>query len=65
MNAPLQAALARVARARFGRADARTVDRVARAVVDLPASGKRCAPRPPIPGWLADDVAESVRELLG
>lgn len=64
MNAPLQDALARVARARFGRADARTVDRVARAVVDLPAGAVRRHGRR-IPAWLADDVAASVRALLG
>lgn len=63
MNAPLQAALARVARARFGRADARTVDRVARAVVDLPAGAVRRHGRR-IPSWLADDVADAVRALL-
>jgi hypothetical protein len=63
MNAPLQDALARVARACFGRADARSVDRVARAVVDLPGGAvRRHGGR--IPGWLADDVAASVRALL-
>jgi AcrR family transcriptional regulator len=64
MNAPLQDALARVARTCFGRADARSVDRVARAVVDLPAGAVRRHGRR-IPRWLADDVAESVRALLG
>jgi hypothetical protein len=64
MNAPLQDALARVARGLFGRADARNVDRVARAVVDLPTGAvRRHGGR--IPGWLAEDVAASVRELLG
>ena len=64
MNAPLQAALVRVARARYGRSDARNVDRVARLVVDLPAGAVRRHGRR-IPGWLADDVADSVRQLLG
>jgi AcrR family transcriptional regulator len=63
MNAPLQDALARIARARFGRSDARAVDRVARAVVDLPAGAVRRHGRR-IPGWLGDDVADSVRALL-
>jgi AcrR family transcriptional regulator len=64
MNAPLQDALARVARARFGRADAHSVDRVAQAVVDLPAGAvRRHGGR--IPRWLADDVAAAVRALLG
>jgi AcrR family transcriptional regulator len=63
MNAPLEDALARVARGLFGRADARNVDRVAQAVVDLPTGTVRRHGRR-IPGWLADDVAAAVRTLL-
>jgi AcrR family transcriptional regulator len=64
MNAPLRAALARVARELFGHADARSVDRVAHAVVDLPGGAvRRHGGR--VPRWLADDVAEAVRALLG
>lgn len=67
MNAPLQDAVARIARALYGRADARAVDRVMRAVVDLPtaavrrhvqAGGRR------LPGWLAADVTAAARALL-
>jgi AcrR family transcriptional regulator len=66
-NAPLQAALKRIARARYGRADARSLERVTRAVVDLPAAAVRRhvrggGDRPP--RWLAADVAAATRALL-
>jgi AcrR family transcriptional regulator len=63
MNAPLQAALVRVARALFGRADARNIDRVAQAVVDLPTGAVRRHGRR-VPAWLADDVGRATRALL-
>jgi AcrR family transcriptional regulator len=63
MNAPLQDALARVARGLFGRADARNLDRVAQAVVDLPTGAvRRHGGR--IPRWLAGDVGRATRALL-
>jgi len=63
MNAPLEAQLRRVARGLHGRADARALDRVTRAVVDVPyAAVRRHAGR--LPAWLADDVERDVRRLL-
>jgi len=67
INAPLQGAVARVARALYGRADARAVDRVTRAVVDLPTAAVRRhvqAEGRRLPGWLVADVADAARALL-
>ena len=67
-NAPLEAALRRIARALHGRADARAVDHVMRAVVDLPGAAVRRHLREPdatLPRWLAADVAAAARALLG
>lgn len=70
MNAPLEAAIARIARALRGRADARAVELVTRAVVDLPTAAVRRHVRgddtnaKPLPRWLADDVADAARALL-
>ncbi|MFN2562348.1 MAG: TetR/AcrR family transcriptional regulator [Jatrophihabitans sp.] len=66
MNAPLQAALARLTRALRGRADARSLDAVVRAVVDLPNAAVRRHLREGgrLPGWLERDVADAVRTLL-
>ena len=66
-NAPIEAALRRIARDRYGRADARALERVTRAVVDLPAAAVRRhvrgdGARPP--RWLAADVAAATRALL-
>ena len=63
MNAPLQSALVRVARELFGRADARNLDRVTRAVVDLPGGAVRRHGRR-VPRWLAGDVERAARVLL-
>jgi AcrR family transcriptional regulator len=66
-NAPLQAAVVRIARALHGRADARALDRVTRAVVDLPTAAVRRHVRgggAPLPAWLAADVADAARTLL-
>lgn len=68
MNAPLRAAVARIARALYGRADARAVDRVTRAVVDVPTAAVRRHVRGDgrkLPGWLQADVADAARALLG
>jgi AcrR family transcriptional regulator len=65
MNAPLIARLDELARGLFGHADARAVDAVTRAVVDLPyAAVRRHANADPMPSWLEDDVAAAVRALL-
>ncbi len=67
LNAPLQAAVVRIARALHGRADARAVDRVTRAVVDIPTAAVRRHVRGDgraLPRWLAADVAEAARTLL-
>lgn len=65
MNAPLVARLAGLTREFYGRNDARAVDAVARAVVDLPyAVVRRHAGDDPLPEWLEADVAASVRALL-
>lgn len=66
-NEALLEALRRIARARWGRADARALERVTRAVVDLPAAAVRRHVRgdgAPLPRWLAADVAADVRALL-
>jgi AcrR family transcriptional regulator len=63
LNAPLERQLRRVARELFGSASARSLDRVARAVVDLPyAAVRRHAGA--VPPWLEADVAGDVRRLL-
>jgi AcrR family transcriptional regulator len=67
MNAPLEAAVARIARALYGRADARAVDRVTRAIADVPTAAVRRHMRADgrrLPGWLAADVADAARALL-
>jgi len=66
MNVPLRDALRQVARGLHGRADARALDAVTRAVVDLPmAAIRRHLPgAEPLPGWLAGDVRDAVRALL-
>ena len=67
LNAPLRAAVARIARALHGRADARAVERVTRAVVDVPTAAVRRHLRGDgraLPRWLAGDVAEAARTLL-
>ncbi|MBB4664176.1 TetR/AcrR family transcriptional regulator [Conexibacter arvalis] len=66
-NEPLEAALRQIARDRYGRADARALERVTRAVVDLPAAAVRRHVRgdgAPLPRWLAGDVAAAARALL-
>jgi AcrR family transcriptional regulator len=63
MNAPLEEHVRTLARDLYGRADARTADRVARAIVDVPYSAvRRHAPK--LPRWLDDEVESAVRALL-
>lgn len=65
INAPLEAVLRNLAREIGGRADARTVDAITRAVVDVPhAAIRRHARSRPLPGWLERDVADAARALL-
>jgi len=67
INTPLQEAIARIARALHGRADARAVDLVTRAVVDVPTAAVRRHARgdgKALPRWLAADVADAARLLL-
>ncbi len=66
INAPLVATLARLARSLWGRADARAMDALSRAVVDLPNAAIRRQGRDghALPAWLEDDVAGAARVLL-
>ncbi|WP_019970414.1 TetR/AcrR family transcriptional regulator [Mycobacterium sp. 141] len=65
MNAPLIERLRELARGVFGSDDARTMDAMARAVVDLPyAVVRRHADDAELPVWLEDDLAQAVRALL-
>ncbi|HEY2450942.1 MAG TPA: TetR/AcrR family transcriptional regulator [Mycobacterium sp.] len=64
-NAPLIKRVRTFARELYGSSDARCVDAVARAVVDLPyAVVRRHANGDPIPAWLEDDVAAASCALL-
>lgn len=62
-NAPLVHRVRQFATELYGVADARSVDAVSRAVVDLPYAVVRRHPDG-LPAWLADDVATAVRALL-
>ncbi|WP_431237622.1 TetR/AcrR family transcriptional regulator [Mycolicibacterium aichiense] len=65
MNAPLADRVAELARQLFGRSDARSVDAVTRAVVDLPyAVVRRHAQGEGMPPWARADLSASVRALL-
>jgi AcrR family transcriptional regulator len=66
MNAPLMDEVRELARGLVGRADARSVDAVIRAVVDLPyAALRRHTAAKQLPPWLDEDIAASARTLLG
>ena len=62
-NAPLIERLRTLARELFGADDARALEALQRAVVDLPYSAVR-RHVDDLPEWLADDLADSVRALL-
>jgi AcrR family transcriptional regulator len=65
MNAPLADRVAALARQLYGRGDARSVDAVTRAVVDLPyAVVRRHADDDGMPAWVRADLVASVRALL-
>jgi hypothetical protein len=65
LNAPLRAALGRVAKA-LGRTGAEARELVVAAVVDLPEAAVRRHTRDggPLPRWLDDAVATAARRLL-
>jgi AcrR family transcriptional regulator len=65
INARLDSELRRVTRALHGRADARALDAVLRATVDLPYGVvRRHTQTPTMPRWLEADVAKAARQLL-
>jgi len=65
MNAPLEAELRRVVRGPGARVDARGLEAVRRAVVDLPyAAVRRHGETEPMPSWLEADVGAATRSLL-
>ena len=65
MNAPLRERVRDLAKQLYGSRDARTVDAVSRAVVDLPyAVVRRHAYDEDMPSWLEADVAAAARALL-
>ena len=64
-NAPLAERVGEFARQLYGKADPRSVDAVARAVVDLPyAVVRRHAYDEQMPSWLEADITAAVRALL-
>ena len=66
INAPLEKALAALTKTLRGRADARALDAVTRAVVDLPSAAVRRHMRESSkpPSWLEEDIAAAARRLL-
>lgn len=62
-NAPLVERLRHLAGELYGAADRRSLDAVQRAVVDLPYAAVRRHVGD-VPGWLDEDLADSVRALL-
>ncbi|WP_280267488.1 TetR/AcrR family transcriptional regulator [Nocardia wallacei] len=65
MNVPLIEQLRRVTSELLGNDDERAMDRVARAIVDLPnATLRRHARFGDLPTWLESDVADAARTLL-
>ncbi|WP_135452286.1 TetR/AcrR family transcriptional regulator [Mycobacterium sp. DL99] len=65
MNMPLGERLRELARSIYGNDDARTMDAMARAVVDLPyAMVRRHANDAELPVWMEEDLAEAIRKLL-
>ena len=66
INRPLEAQLRRVAAGIYGDADARALDAVTRAIVDLPygAIRRHARGRARMPTWLEPDVTSQARALL-
>ncbi len=65
MNVPLIERLRELARGIYGNDDARTMDAMSRAVVDLPyAMVRRHANDAELPEWMEEDLADAIRKLL-
>ncbi len=65
MNVPLIERLRELARGIYGNDDARTMDAMSRAVVDLPyAMVRRHANDAELPAWMEEDLADAIRKLL-
>lgn len=65
MNAPLIDRLRELAHGIYGNDDARTMDAMSRAVVDLPyAVVRRHANDAELPAWMEEDLADAIRKLL-
>lgn len=65
MNLPLIERLRELARGIYGNDDARTMDAMSRAVVDLPyAMVRRHANDAELPAWMEEDLADAIRKLL-
>jgi AcrR family transcriptional regulator len=65
MNAPLLARMNGYAEQMYGNVNPRTVDAMARALIDLPYGAvRRHAFDDPLPSWLEGDVASSARAVL-
>jgi AcrR family transcriptional regulator len=66
MNAQMDAAIRRLARARYGRVDKRTIERVRFAVIDLPAAALRrhSDSATKLPSWLESEVASAATAIL-
>jgi AcrR family transcriptional regulator len=66
LNAPLETTIAELARALLRRSDARALDMITRAVVDLPNSAIRRHARGErkLPAWLERDIAAATQTLL-
>jgi AcrR family transcriptional regulator len=66
INLPLEARVLELTKALRGHADARTLDTVTRAVVDMPGAAVRRYTRNGggLPSWLEDEIAAAARQLL-
>lgn len=66
LNTPLEATLARFGKTLLGSDEDRTMERIIRAVVDLPnaAIRRHARGKQELPSWLEDDIAAAVRRLL-
>lgn len=65
MNAPLIERLRELARGIYGDDDARSMEAISRAVVDLPyAVVRRHANDDELPVWMEEDLADAIRKLL-
>ena len=63
LNWPVTELIARLAQSLYGDAGDREIERVTRALVDLPYAAVR-RHRAPLPAWLEEDIATAARTLL-